>query len=364
MTQGIHLKGLNGVRAIAALSVVITHIVQRFEDFGLPRMHGFEAAGYGVTMFFTLSGFLITFLLLKEKEKLGDINIKKFYTRRILRIWPLYYFYLALAVICLLLYDKEVLNGNTWFYVLLTANVPYILQTQIPLISHLWSIGVEEQFYLFWPWIVKKTTKLLKWLLLFIGIVLSLKLLFWFYYHKTGNSIPLSIIQITRFHCMAIGACGAVFFFREDKKFLRFSFSLVTQIVLWLVLALCALDWFRGVPLINDEIIALVTLFLILNVAGNPKTIIPLDNWYINYLGKISFGIYMYHPLIIYLVAKWAGSFTRTLETDFQYIVIYLLVMFLTIVIAGLSYRFFETPFLRFKDKFTLVKSSGTENSP
>ncbi|MBK6828570.1 MAG: acyltransferase [Chitinophagaceae bacterium] len=68
-SETFHLNGLNGLRAIAALSVVITHIVQGLEYFGLPRMYGLDMAGYGVTLFFTLSGFLITYLLLLEKRK-------------------------------------------------------------------------------------------------------------------------------------------------------------------------------------------------------------------------------------------------------------------------------------------------------
>ena len=162
MSNTFHLKGLNGIRAIAALSVVITHVVQGLEMFGLPRMRGLEIAGYGVTMFFTLSGFLITYLLLLEKEKYKDVNIKQFYIRRILRIWPLYYLYLLLSLVALFIYDSQVLNGNVIFYVLLLANVPFILGVQIPVIGHFWSLGVEEQFYLFWPWVVKKSKKLFK----------------------------------------------------------------------------------------------------------------------------------------------------------------------------------------------------------
>src|SRR5436189_6466393 len=96
--KGIHLKGLNGIRTIAALSVVLSHTFKRFHEFGLKQSNGWDFAIFGVTMFFTLSGFLITFLLLKEKETFSDINIKSFYVRRILRIWPLYYLYLIIVL--------------------------------------------------------------------------------------------------------------------------------------------------------------------------------------------------------------------------------------------------------------------------
>ncbi|MGC3978989.1 MAG: acyltransferase [Paludibacteraceae bacterium] len=89
-TTPVYLPGLNGLRAIAALSVVFAHISQKgIADFGLPFFIDLPMAGYGVTLFFVISGFLITFLLLKEQAKKQTIDIKKFYVRRILRIWPI-----------------------------------------------------------------------------------------------------------------------------------------------------------------------------------------------------------------------------------------------------------------------------------
>ncbi len=358
--HGIHFKGLNGIRAIAALSVVITHVLQGFEYFGLPRMDGLEMAGYGVTMFFTLSGFLITYLLLLEKEKYKDINIKQFYIRRILRIWPLYYFYLILAVLAILIYDRTILDDNLVFYVVLLANIPYILGTQIDVIGHFWSLGVEEQFYLFWPWVFKKCSNLLKWLIIFILFLLLLKLCFWIYYYKTGNPLPLYSIHITRFHCMALGALGAVMLYNKNEKFLKFAFHFCTQFIIWSIIAVCAVNKFHIAQLINDEIIAITSVFLIINVSSNPKTFFTLENRYINYLGKISFGIYVYHPLIIFLIANWFGKYIALLDTNFQYVLIFLIIVPLTIIVAGLSYRFFETPFLKLKTKFAKVKSSAT----
>src|SRR5688572_28294357 len=91
----VHLRGLNGLRAFAAFAVVISHIRLAYGDFGLPTVDGLLLARYGVTVFFAISGFLITYLLLQEKQTTGTVDIKSFYWRRVLRIWPLYYFYLA-----------------------------------------------------------------------------------------------------------------------------------------------------------------------------------------------------------------------------------------------------------------------------
>src|SRR5690606_24795997 len=94
----IYLPGLNGIRAIAAFAVVISHTNGRLGEFGLSKLPYWDLAGFGVTIFFTLSGFLITYLLLKERAKTGTIKVRKFYVRRLLRIWPLYYFYLFLIL--------------------------------------------------------------------------------------------------------------------------------------------------------------------------------------------------------------------------------------------------------------------------
>src|SRR5829696_2370093 len=166
----VYLPGLNALRAIAALAVVITHITFELGTFnldpsifgtfknGLPR--GLDLAGFGVSIFFAISGFLITFLLQNEKE-VQPINIKNFYLRRILRIWPLYYLYLVIAVltITILGYDLEI--RSLLLYVFFAANIPYILNIPLKFLSHYWSIGVEEQFYLFWPWVNKKINRII-----------------------------------------------------------------------------------------------------------------------------------------------------------------------------------------------------------
>ena len=115
-SKSIYFPGLNGIRAVAAIAVVISHITIALKDFGLDphifgtfddgKPKGYILAGYGVSVFFVLSGFLITYLLISEKDS-HSIDIKKFYIRRILRIWPLYYLYLIIAVITIIIFRFE-----------------------------------------------------------------------------------------------------------------------------------------------------------------------------------------------------------------------------------------------------------------
>lgn len=144
ISKTVYLPGLNGLRAIAALAVVISHITLGLGEFGLNNKlfgtdlegnaSGLNLAGYGVTIFFTLSGFLITFLLLKEKEE-AKLKIKEFYIRRILRIWPLYYLYFAICLIAMLCYGLTVNIFSIPFYIFLAANVPFILGGTLPCLS-------------------------------------------------------------------------------------------------------------------------------------------------------------------------------------------------------------------------------------
>ena len=177
----IYLSGLNGLRAIAAMSVVIAHTsVKDVANFGLPLHLNIPMAGFGVTLFFVISGFLITFLLLQEKKKHDDIDIKKFYVRRILRIWPIYYLFIFICICVFLFIDKshEIIQKELWFYVFFAANVPFIFQQGILILVHYWSIGVEEQFYLFRPWIVRfSKDKLLKIAVLIFSGLFFIKLI-------------------------------------------------------------------------------------------------------------------------------------------------------------------------------------------
>src|ERR1044072_3982975 len=214
MHKPIYFSGLNGLRAIAAMAVVISHITLNLGEFHLNpfifgsfqdgKPQGLNLAGYGVSIFFVISGFLITYLLQAEKE-IQPVNIKKFYMRRILRIWPLYYIYLILVLATLLAFGIAINLKMLLLYVFFAANVPYVLDTALPLLAHYWSIGVEEQFYLFWPWLNKKTNALLTLTLALIIILLGAKISLHLFH---PGSLFEAALHVTRFHCMLIGALG------------------------------------------------------------------------------------------------------------------------------------------------------------
>ncbi|MES2487732.1 MAG: acyltransferase, partial [Bacteroidota bacterium] len=184
--ERIFFQGLNSLRAIGALAVCIGHIELLRKMFGLRNYTSIpffknDGGHLGVILFFVLSGFLITYLLLEENRRIGTIAIKKFYVRRILRIWPLYYWALIIAFFIMPIAFAEYPGRDLNRFVpkllldmLFVPNVSLIALGGISGASHLWSIGVEEQFYLMWPGIIKRFYKYALYALIVIFIVITL----------------------------------------------------------------------------------------------------------------------------------------------------------------------------------------------
>jgi peptidoglycan/LPS O-acetylase OafA/YrhL len=362
----IYFSGLNGLRAIAALFVLIAHITQALDHFGLDKFYfgkditGKPAtsllAGFGVSIFFSLSGFLITYLLLTE-HKLQPINIRNFYLRRILRIWPLYYLYLILVVMTLCIFHLPFESINLFFYIFLSANVPFIIGGIIRFLSHYWSLGVEEQFYAFWPWMIKKipSDKILAWTVLLCILFFIIKLIFYY----MGLQVAFYAMFITRFDCMLVGCIGAILFFQRQKYYLRFSCNVFTQLVCWLIIVFVVLNN-RFALIVDHQIISVVTVFIIASQIEKKNRIINLENNYFDFLGKISYGIYVIHPLSIFYLEKIANKYN--LNEYFNYFTIYFLIIGITVFTAFISYEFFEKRFLMLKTKYTIIRSSGAKS--
>ena len=366
----LYFSGLNGLRAIAALAVVFAHTTKGLNEFGLNcYIFGKTAGGsavtttlasFGVSIFFTLSGFLITYLLLKEKE-VAEINIKNFYIRRILRIWPLYYLYLIIAIITAYVFNISYEATSILFYIFLLANVPFIIGGFFPFTAHYWSLGVEEQFYSFWPWLVKKSTNLLKTTVIVCFALITLKVILRLIDIKTNNGDPglfYNIIHVTRFHCMLIGAIGSILYYKNNVTFLKLTNNFIAQFISWLVIFLSTINQFHISSIIDNELISFVTVFLIISQTEKSKRLINLNTSFFDFIGKISYGIYMIHPLIIFYLSK-VLVFSND-DSIYNYIIVYCAVFSITIFVAYISYSYFEKYFLDMKDKYSAVKSTVT----
>lgn len=363
-TNQIYLPGLNGIRAIAALTVLLGHMFAPFGTWSLPALDLPWPSG-PVTTFFVISGFLITYLMLHELDKTGDVSIPKFYVRRILRIWPLYYGYMTIALaVCMWLGFG--INSSVWLYGLFSANIAHALSEvgliAVPMVCiwHYWSLGVEEQFYLFYPWLVKVGKKHLL-------PVLIIAFLIWFgakcgAYVFLGKGIVYRILAITAFDCMLIGAIGAVLYKRSALRMGGGIVGKTIRIVLWLLFFTSGL-YAKYIPaLIRPTYISLISLGVIVSgLVGKPI----LENKVMSYLGNISYGIYVIHPVLLTVLTYYFSLLqAHFLKSEWVpmwmwYVAIYIIVTGLTIGLAALSYEFYEKPFLKLKKKFMVVVSTN-----
>jgi len=360
----VYFPSFNGIRFIAASAVVCHHIEQFKSIFGFSAAFDqtieypqiYQAGRLGVALFFVLSGFLITYLLLAEKQVSGRIATGNFYVRRILRIWPLYFLIIGLSffvfprIPALYVpgwsdYTYDYFWPKLGLFVLVMPNVAITLYHEMAFSSHTWSIGVEEQFYLIWPWLIG-SLRPRRTLLVLGSIALILAgAFFWIRFgpgsiQPTAGTTQLVIADFLahfRIGAMAIGGIGAYLVF-IDHPILKFLFKKWVQAVVYAVLAFLLVIGYR-IPGLNYEGYALFFVFLLMNLAHNPNSIINLENRLCTFMGRISYGVYMYHPVIIVLCLYTLRQL-MPYSTTFS-ILLYVSSYVLTTLVAWLSYEYF-----------------------
>ncbi|TAE08496.1 MAG: acyltransferase [Bacteroidetes bacterium] len=373
-TEKVYFKNLNAIRFIAALGVILYHIesykkVLKIDD---RRVNdSMEIIGpLGVILFFVLSGFLITYLLLTEQQVTGTIHIKNFYVRRILRIWPLYFLIVFLAFFVFPFIDFMILEGyerhKTWssigyklfLFVIFLPNLVLMLFGRVPYAGQTWSIGAEEQFYLVWPWLVKFVKN--KWILI-AGVIL----MYWIIAYIIDNVLPdhkytkiLWAFWITTpIQCMSIGGFFALIIFEKNKASLFLQKIIFYKWLQWAVLIIIILLISIAVkfPYLDREIYAVLFGILICNFAYNEHRIFSMENSVLNYLGKISYGLYMYHMIFVVFTMR-----VLQYSIGVYNVLLYPMVILLTIFVASISYKYFEKPFINHKNAFVSI-TSGEE---
>jgi peptidoglycan/LPS O-acetylase OafA/YrhL len=374
----IYFSGLNGLRFFAALAVIITHIELIKEQMDLPSLYSsnkiiLELGGLGVVFFFVLSGFLITYLLLKEKEQTGTINVKKFYFRRILRIWPLYFLIVALGFFLLphfkfmelpffSKFNSHLSVLNLVLFIVMLPNLAFAIFKPLPHIGQTWSIGVEEQFYLIWPWIVKRSKNILRTLFVIVVLLLVIKIIVLFIFKANPQNPNLLILKnfiaMLKIESMAIGGIGAWMVFK--KKY--FQKVLSNYFLLLAIGGVLGLIYFTPEKLQDASFLVYSVLFLtiIINVSLNTNSIIKIENKVFVFLGNISYGLYMYHLIVVAAFIGFLKYIGFQVDNSIaSQLVVYSGVLSLTVLVAWLSYRYFESWFLKIKYKFTVVKSGS-----
>jgi peptidoglycan/LPS O-acetylase OafA/YrhL len=364
-------EGLNSLRFFAAFMVLMHHaetIRNKNGLYNLDWLGLFKNGVNAVTFFFVLSGFLITYLLLKENNQKGTISIKNFYIKRTLRIWPLYFLLFALGTLLLpfafkllnINYEMPYTIENTWYYFVFFLPGLVTFYFGHHFLEPLWSIGVEEVFYLIWAPLFKLCKKYILPILISIILLKAALLVVGIYFVE--NKLFNYIIGIFSFEAMAIGGLGAYFIFHRQKSLSNmFIYKMPIQIFIYSLLALylifninitnAAWDYLFNTPVISKLIIEFLFLYLIIGVSLIDNNIIKLRNKFLSYLGEISYGIYMYQMLVIFAIIQVFKKYLLLLNPALSMVAFYLLATVLIIIVSAISKTTFENYFLNLKKR-------------
>ena len=308
-----------------------------------------KTGGIGVQVFFVLSGFLITFLLLKEHETTQKINIKHFYLRRALRIWPLYYLVLIFGIFVLPnVSDIFGFCGNHLLSLSFLNNLDLHRECfNTPNIEIAWSVAIEEQYYLVWP-------------IVFSAFVRHKRVLFFIcasVFVGSSSFIEANTFPLNYYHTYAnlnylmAGCMGALVFNKHQNKISNYTI-MKKQFLPLAIFLLIVIHYYS--PFCDSFIQPFLYLYIIILLSCRSS---DKKSW-LSTLGKYTYGMYMYHPIFI---MSFRYLF-ETLSIEYQdniYINLFLSLLALigTIVFSIISYEFMEVWFLKYKNKLSKVKT-------
>ncbi|MEQ8241156.1 MAG: acyltransferase [Cyclobacteriaceae bacterium] len=357
-----HFAGLSLLRFIAASLVIFHHVAQYKHWAGMESSwgeNGVNQLGHlPVAFFFVLSGFLITYLLMKENYRFDTINLRTFYMRRILRIWPLYFIIVLVALFILpaIITDKFGENdpGTSSIFSLFLF-MPNLLRITFPNLvggNQLWSVGIEEQFYLFWPVLILIFRKnVIQFLVIFILIKLAVHLgLFYttslhlfFLDQQRWEQIEM-LYRLFPVEQMAVGGLGAAFLFYNKAKMLTVLYHKFTLLFVLLGLAVIIIFDLHGIYVTYVEAVIFVVLIMQITQSTFAKN--RLENRLFSRLGDMSFGIYMWHTIVVALLIYGLPSAFYQMTGNWG---LHLLSFAISVMTAHFSYQYIESPILKLK---------------
>jgi peptidoglycan/LPS O-acetylase OafA/YrhL len=376
--EDIYFKNLDGLRFLAAFAVIIGHCQAILFKINIRVYSPYsdKLGSFGVDFFFVLSGFLISYLLIREIEETETVKVRNFYFRRFLRIWPLYFAVGITSILCGTFFSHYFggwlgypsteqswgqMLENLWYLGTFSINFQTLwkIGNQFQ-VGHFWSLAVEEQFYLIWaPVFLLFRKRLLLIILIFIAVGLLLNLppntwypqFSYFQYNFTAN----------RF--LQFGT-GALFAWLLHRGFLTPQYSLpkIQSYLLQLAVLTPMMMFLMGNHYYDEfhkegyeQIANTLISVSIIAVAIAHYSILHFEFSWLKYLGKISFGIYVFHIFAVRVVAHVLGQYGHTpwIERNpmFHFLFPFWATLF-AILLSALSYEYLEKPFLKLKSKF------------
>ena len=359
---GHYIPYLDSVRSFAILGVLAVHA-------GVP---GCDAGWLGVDLFFALSGFLITTLLLNEWRASSNIALSKFWARRFLRLMPAYYLYALGVTLAIWYWPGSVVSAHggwtpreftvaLWAYFINFAPMGGIWNGQGATI-HLWSLAVEEQYYIFWPICLLLTLKYSKYRILISWVLFAAVFTYFVAFatveeragmlYARGFSLFLaSAVAVSLHQCRRENVVHRLL--RTQVNSLL-GLALVSTLIVFAIASLRILTETQ----MRHFLLPPLVFCYVSSIAGlwygpvNPAWRLVLSRPVLIYIGKVSYGIYLYHEVVRIFVWWATGAALIGYSRILVYGVRLMLYVILSVAVAGVSYRFLERPFLQLKGRF------------
>ncbi|MEP6735382.1 MAG: acyltransferase [Chryseolinea sp.] len=344
-----NIPSLDGLRAVSIFLVITGHILLTtpLSDALAFLPANFNLSGLGVNIFFVISGFLITYLLLAERQKTGQINFLAFYQRRALRIFPAFYTYLfAISIVNL------TVNLNLSWPIILGAGL--FVQNFVPwgpnwFVEHTWSLSVEEQFYILWPFLFVRFPKL-KGIKSYAGVMILCALIRSLNYKFPDVAIYFLSPFLMNADFLFTGCFIAYQYFYRAEEVRALILKAKPIFVLIAIGVLWVTSRFEYHPIYDRIFIPLSGIagclcigFLLLyfiekdDTAGYRFLNLPI----VKFVGRLSYSIYLWQQLFLSNLGLWITTFPQNILA--------------TVLAALCSYFLIEKPFLRIKERFRAV---------
>lgn len=343
------IHSLDGIRFVSICLVLGAHLTKT-SNISIEYNHiskYFFDGGLGVMIFFVLSGYLITYLLLNEENSNGNISLSNFYFRRVLRIFPVYYAFVFILFILNLSTKIEI--STCAFVSSLTFTKNLFCGSWID--GHLWSLSIEEQYYLLWPFFIKYFKVNLRIIICLFFVIICPFARVYFYLNNDTSSLLFS--PFSNFDSLFIGSLLAILsennklFFDNILKFKTNYFRIAALIAVYAV-------WYIKLKLVlgiitipvGNSIQSIAISYLILSYSKISSGLIYkfLNINFIQFIGRLSFSIYIWQQLFFVSNDFYTPFSLWYLNFPFN--------VFCIFITAVISYYFLEKPFLKFRLKY------------